>query len=94
MNNSLWPCLRHWFLRYNTLHTSQKFKKKKIGVHKIKNVCASKVTIKKVKRGFRGGAVVKNPPASAGGAGDLGSVPGLGRSPGEGNDNPLQYSHL
>ena len=27
-------------------------------------------------------------------AGDLGSIPGLGRSPGEGNGNPLQYSRL
>ena len=27
-------------------------------------------------------------------AGDAGSIPGSGRSPGEGNDNPLQYSHL
>ena len=27
-------------------------------------------------------------------AGDLGSIPGLGRSPGEGNGNPLQYCHL
>ena len=27
-------------------------------------------------------------------AGDLGSIPGLGRSPGEGNGNPLQYSSL
>ena len=33
--------------------------------------------------------VVKNPPANAG---DVGSIPGLGRSPGEGRDNPLQYS--
>ena len=32
--------------------------------------------------------------ANAGGAGDLGSVFGLARSPGEGNDNPLQYSCL
>ena len=39
-------------------------------------------------RGFPGGSVVKNPPANAG---DAGSVPGLGRSPGEGNGNPLQY---
>ena len=31
---------------------------------------------------------------SAGNAGDLGSIPGLGRSPGEGNGNPLQYSCL
>ena len=33
---------------------------------------------------------VKNPPASAGDVRDTGSVPGLGRSPGEGNGNPLQ----
>ena len=32
--------------------------------------------------------------ASAHNAGDLGSIPGLGRSPGEGNGNPLQYSCL
>ena len=32
--------------------------------------------------------------ASTYNAGDLGSIPGLGRSPGEGNDNPLQYSCL
>ena len=36
--------------------------------------------------GFRGDLVVKNPLAKGG---DSGSVPGLGRSPGEGNGNPL-----
>ena len=41
--------------------------------------------------GFPGGAEVK---ASACNAGDLDSIPGLGRSPGEGNGNPLQYSCL
>ena len=40
---------------------------------------------------FSGGSVVKNLPASAG---DAGSIPGPGRSPGEGNGNPLQYSCL
>ena len=35
-----------------------------------------------------GGSVVKNPPASAG---EAGSIPGSGRSPGEENSNPLQY---
>ena len=35
--------------------------------------------------------VVKNLPASAEGIRDTGSIPGLGRSPGEGNGNPLQY---
>ena len=38
--------------------------------------------------------VVKNPPANSGDAGDPGSIQGLGRSPGEGNGNPLQYSGL
>ena len=36
--------------------------------------------------GFLDGSVVKNPPANAG---HVGSIPRLGRSPGEGNDNPL-----
>ena len=40
---------------------------------------------------FPGGSEVK---ASACNAGDLGSIPGLGRSPGERNGNPLQYSCL
>ena len=35
--------------------------------------------------------VVKNSPASAGDARDASLIPGLGRSPGEGNGNPLQY---
>ena len=38
--------------------------------------------------GFPGGSVVKNPPANAG---DLSSIPGSGRFPGEGNGNPLQH---
>ena len=42
-------------------------------------------------RGFPGGSDGK---ASAYNVGDLGSIPGLGRSPGEGNGNPLQYSCL
>ena len=36
----------------------------------------------------------KNLPANVGGARDSSSVPGLGRSPGGGNDSPLQYSRL
>ena len=38
--------------------------------------------------------MVKNLPASAGGVRDVSSIPGLGRSPGGGNGNPLQYSCL
>ena len=40
------------------------------------------------------GSVVKNLPANAGVSGDAGSIPVLGRSPGEGNGNPFQYSCL
>ena len=38
--------------------------------------------------------VVKNPPANAGDARNVGLIPGLRRSPGEGNGNPLQYAFL
>ena len=38
--------------------------------------------------------MVKNLPANAGDAGDVALIPGLGRSPGEGNGNPLQYPCL
>ena len=41
--------------------------------------------------GLPGGSVVKNLPADAG---DVGLIPGSGRSPGEENGNPLQYSCL
>ena len=44
--------------------------------------------------GFPGGSEVKNLPANAGDVGDVGSIPGWGRVPGEGNGNPLQYSCL
>ena len=42
--------------------------------------------------GLPGDTVVKNLPANARDAGDLGLIPGSGRSPGGGNVNPLQYS--
>ena len=38
--------------------------------------------------------MTKNPPDNAGNARDTGSIPGLGRSPREGNGNPFQYSCL
>ena len=41
--------------------------------------------------GFLGGSAVKNLPSNAG---DTGSIPDLGRSPGRGHGNPFQYSHL
>ena len=45
-------------------------------------------------KGFPGGSVVKNLPANAKVAGDVGWILGLGRSPGEGNGNSLQDSCL
>ena len=42
--------------------------------------------------GFPGGSGVKNLPVNAGDSGNSNSIPRLGRSPGEGNDNPPQYS--
>ena len=56
-----------------------KFTVIKVGSDKLRNM------------GFPGDSVVKNPPANAG---DVGLIPGLGRSPGGGNGNPLQYSLL
>ena len=44
--------------------------------------------------GFLDGSVIKNLPANAFDAGDSGLIPGLGRSPGGGNGNPLEYSCL
>ena len=44
---------------------------------------------------FLDGSADKDPPpANAGDTGDVGSIPRSARSPGVGNDNPLQYSHL
>ena len=42
--------------------------------------------------GFSGGTVVKNPPGNAEATGDVGLIPGSGRSPGEENSSPLQDS--
>ena len=44
--------------------------------------------------GFPEDSMVKNPPTNEGNIGDMGLLPGLGRSPGEGNGYPLQYSCL
>ena len=53
-----------------------------------------KEVVAHIHNGFPGGSVVKNPPANAGDAGDVGLILGSGRSPGGGNGNPLQYSCL
>ena len=45
-------------------------------------------------KGLPGGSVGKEPACNAGAPGDMGSIPGSGRSPGEGHSNSLQYSCL
>ena len=62
----------------------------------IGQVCSKMQTFLKIHSiflflGFPGGSVEKNLPANVE---DAGSIPGLGRSPGKGNGNPLQYSCL
>ena len=57
----------------------------------MKRECKCQIYMAYHTRGFPGGSEGK---ASACNAGDLGSIPGLGRSPGEGNGNPLQNSCL
>ena len=44
--------------------------------------------------GFPGGSVVKNLPTNSGDTGDIGLIPGSGRSVGDRNGNPFQYSCL
>ena len=61
------------------------------GAPKSLQMVTAAMKLKDASLGFPGGSEVKT---SACNAGDLGSIPGLGRSPGEGNGNPLQYSCL
>ena len=65
-----------------------------LGGRKVNSVTDYRLGTVKVKTGVPGGSVVKNLPANAGDTGDAGLTPGLGRSPGTGNGNPLQYSCL
>ena len=61
-----------------------------IGEHICKAEIESGINVK-LRLGFPGGLDGKQSPCNVG---DLGSIPGSGRSPGGGNDNPLQYSRL
>ena len=65
--------------------------KKYVNVRKRKNVLTPFIHFTGV---FPGGSVVKNLPTNARNVGDVGSIPGLGRSPGRRNGNSLQYSCL
>ena len=54
----------------------------------------NKVGLPTQRKDFPGSSVVKNPPANPGDVGDVGWIPGSGRSSEGGNGNPLQYSCL
>ena len=62
--------------------------------HPYSSLSKEEKLLSKHNRGFPGGSVLKNSPANTGDAGDTGWIPGLGRSPGEGSGNLLQYSCL
>ena len=65
-----------------------------VSVWVYESVCVFYFSSAKKSSRFPGGPVVKYLPANVGDAGDTGSVPGLERSPGEGNGCPLQDSCL
>ena len=70
---------------------------KQLSTHKPEGICGSipgNITSLTSGGASQEALVVKNPPANAGDVRDASSIPGLGRSPGEGHGNPLQYSCL
>ena len=86
-NPLLYSCLENPMDREAWQATVYGFANSRIQLKQLSIHCALVVHI----LGFPGSSVVKNLPANAG---DVGSIPGLGRSPGEGIGNPLQYSCL
>ena len=84
--NPLLLCLLHWQANSLTLVPSEKLKFRNLNI--LKHVFYSSSLLLS---GFPGSSDGK---ASAYNAEDLGSIPGSGRSPGEGNGNPLQYPCL
>ena len=80
-----------WILKRQFILDRQIWKVKEKGTHVDRN---SDKVLTVTKWGFPGGAVVKNLPVNARDARDTGLIAGLGRPPGEGNGNHLQYSCL
>ena len=66
----------------------------KIKIYSIKCSYRRHLMLLLIISGLPVSSLVKNPPANSRDAGDMGLIPGSGRSPGGGNGNPLQYSCL
>ena len=86
-----WKVLSNWELQLNCGNFSQRIHPSNHTLFALNILQCYHYTSLKLKKGFPGGSEVK---ASACNGGEVGSIPGLGRSPGEGNGNPLQYSCL
>ena len=72
---------------YTSLHITTSLQMKRF----CSSLCLSNISLYIGVTGFPGGSLVQNLPIHAG---DMDLIPGLGRSPGEGHGNPLQYSCL
>jgi len=88
-----WLCLNVFF-NENLVQPFRSVVLKLIRIRIIWMVCYNRFAGSHLSIGFPGGTVVKNLPANAGDARDTSSIPGLGRSPGEGYGSPLHYSCL
>ena len=80
-------------LQYSCLENAMDRKAWQATVHRVTQ---SQTGLKWLSRHatWQGGAVVQNPPANAGDARNMSSIPGSGRSTGKANGNPLQYAYL
>jgi len=76
-----------WQNLYNIVNLKNKIKFKKIYIYSLRNFHIYNTVL--LTMCFLGGAVVKNLPVDTG---DVDSIPGSGRCPGGGHDNPIQYS--
>ena len=65
-----------------------------IGSQRVRHDWVTSLTLSEISQGSPGGSVVENLPDNTGATGVVSSIPGSRRSPGGGNGNPLQYSHL
>ena len=90
-----YSCLRYSsILQARILQGQEGWRATVHGGHRVRHHWATDTTLRLGGWGFPDGSVVKNPPDNAGEAEDMGSIPGSGKSSGEGNGNSLQYSYL